>query len=232
MVLILLIATLFILPLILHAPQPESLREINTDNALQRAGSVSGTLLIGIALIATAAATFNAGGYDIAPQLQRLVALSPNAVIKQGRHYQIFSSALVHVNVVHLTGNLIMLALLSVYERRVGHGRFLMVFVVSALTSSLADLALLPDDAMSMGASGGICGLAAGFFLDHDEVTKPDWAKGLAGVLILVVFYSFAASLTVDGGIARVNWAAHIWGAVGGALYIRFIARRATERAT
>jgi membrane associated rhomboid family serine protease len=195
-------------------------------------GSVAATLSIGIALIATAAMTFNPNGYDLAPQMQRLLALNPTDVIQHGRYYQLFSSALVHLNIVHLAGNLLLLALLSVYERRVGHARFIIVFIVSALVSSLIDLALLPAGAVSMGASGGICGLAAGFFLDHDEVTKADWVKGLAGVLMLVTFYSFAASASSDHGVVQMNWAAHIWGAMGGAFYIRFVATRPIRHTT
>lgn len=231
MVLISLIAAAFVLPLLLHAPQPESLREINTDSALQRIGSIIGTLAIGIVLIAMAAATFDAYGYSITPRMERLVGLSPNGVIKQGRYYQLLTSTLVHVNVVHLVSNLLTLALLSVYERHVGYKRFIIVFAVAALISSLVDLLLLPNDAISMGASGGICGLAAGFFLDHDEVTRADWLKGLVGVLTLVAIYSFAAAIATDGEAAKVNWVAHVWGAVGGALYIRLFGRRTTTSA-
>jgi rhomboid protease GluP len=224
------VAAAFILPLVFYSPEPDSLRDVVAETAFERIGSVIGTLAIGIALIVIAAVTFDAHGFGITPRMEQIVGLNPNSVIKQGRYYQVLTSALVHINVIHLVGNLLTLALLSVYERRVGYRRFVAVFVVAALISSLTDLILLPDGVVSMGASGGICGLAAGYFLDHEEVTKTDWVKGLAVVLILVAIYSFAAMITTEKQVGSVNWVAHLWGALGGALYIRVFTRASVPK--
>src|SRR5262245_53598014 len=108
------------LPLVFYALEPHSLREVAKHTPLDRVGSVIGTLSIGISLIAVAAVTFDANGVAMMSSMEHVVGLSRDGVLKQGRYFQILSSSVVHVNVVHLISNLATLALLSVYERRVG----------------------------------------------------------------------------------------------------------------
>ncbi|GEM_PF-1991887 len=226
MIVLAILLTAFVLPLVVYAPEPESLRDVEKPKLTQRVKAAAGTLALGIALIVIASATFTPNGLAIDSMMEEIFGLSRDGVLVKGRVFQLITSSFIHINLFHLASNLFALMLLAVYERRVGYRRLLVVFLIASFVSSLGDLLLLPSDVVSMGASAGICGIAAAYFLDYEETTGLDWIKGVVVVLILVGLYSFADTATAERLIGRVNWAAHLSGAFAGAAYVRVFPKR------
>jgi rhomboid protease GluP len=220
MVLILLLLA-FALPLICYSPEPENLRETKRPDIKERLTRRCGTLLLGTVLIAIAACTFDLNQLKITPSSEALLALSRHGVFDDGRAYQIVTSNFVHINLLHLISNLSLLMLLSLYEWRVGIARFFAVFFFAAIVSSLIDLVAFPAQAVFLGASGGICGLAAAYFVDHENVSRKEWGIGIAMMLLLVALYSFIGKDDEAKLGASINWLAHLSGALAGGIYVR-----------
>jgi membrane associated rhomboid family serine protease len=216
----------FVLPLVLHAPQSESLRDAMRPELAQRLRSRIGTLSLGFLLIGFAAFTFRGNALSIEPRFAEILALSRYGIFEKGWVFQLLTNGFVHINFFHLASNLLVLMLLSAYEWRVGVRRYLAVFLVGTVGSSVIDLAFMPADTLSMGASAGICALAAAYFLDHEDISRKDWAIGVLFVLALVGAYSFVGvhDSDLDGG--AVNWTAHMSGAALGAIYVRMLRDR------
>lgn len=209
----------FVLPLALHSPEPESLRSAARPSLAQRLRGRAGTLLLGLALIALAAVTFAEGSMTIDPELEARFALSRSGVIEEGRFLQLVTSNFLHVNLLHLVSNLAVLMLLSVYEWRVGALRYLSVFAVAAIGSSVIELPFMQNGTVALGASAGICGLAAAYFLDYRDLLRKEWTIGIVAVLALVALYSFTGQHETP--TISVDWMSHLAGALVGGVYVR-----------
>jgi membrane associated rhomboid family serine protease len=211
----------FVLPLAIHSPESESLHDVTRPSLAQKLRSRFGTLLLGTLLIALAAITFGANQLSIDPKLAALFGLSRYGVFERGWVFQLVTGNLIHINLFHLIANLSVLMLLSAYEWRVGIRRYMGVFLIAAIMSSVIDLFLMNENTVSMGASAGICGLAAAYFVDHRDTSRKEWVIGILSVLALVGVYSFLGN--VDAGKAgyTVNWIAHVSGALVGGSYVR-----------
>lgn len=210
----------FLLPLALHSPESESLRSATRLDLVQRLRRRAGTLLLGLVLLALAAVTFVKDGLVIDRSFEAVFALSRSGVFEEGRLFQLVTSNFLHVNLLHLVSNLGVLMLLSVYEWRVGAVRYLSVFAVAAIGSSVIELPLMQDDTVALGASAGICGLAAAYFLDYPDLSRKEWMAGIATVLGLVALYSFAGQYETSG--ITIDWQSHLAGALVGGVYVRF----------
>jgi len=224
MTVLMLLLLAFALPLIWYSPEPENLREKKRPDLKERVTHRCGTLLLGTVLIAVAASTFDLNALKITPSSEALLALSRQGVFDGGRVYQLVTSNFVHINLLHLIGNLSLLMLLSLYEWRVGIARYFAVYFFAAIVSSLIDLAAFPAQAVFLGASGGICGLAAAYFVDHENVSRKEWGIGIAVVLLLVALYSFVGKADEAKLGASINWLAHLSGALAGGIYVRLAA--------
>lgn len=74
--------------------------------------------------------------------------------------YRVFTNIFIHADFVHFLGNILGLGLSSLYERRVGAKRFLLVLFISFMVSNLSIL-FYSGDVVESGMSGGIFGLGA-----------------------------------------------------------------------
>ena len=93
-----------------------------------------------------------------------------------------------------------------------------MVFALSAVAVSIAAVFLIRTDVVSMGASGGIAGLACGYFLDHGRLRDKEFAHAVFSVLFIVVIFSLYDN---DGtGVYALNWILHSIGAITAGIYI------------
>jgi len=139
--------------------------------------------------------------------------------------FQFFTNTFVHLNIIHLLSNLSFIGLLSVYERRVGLKRFLMVVLVSGLFSSLSILFYDVNNTTS-GISGVTFGLGAVFFTDEKNLTYKDWLYALVSFLILALmlsfqdFYEMQKMQNID---FKVDYIGHFLGALGAILYTRLV---------
>lgn len=213
----------FALPLVLYAPQPESLHLVPQTGIKRKVRSCAGTLTLGLLLIFIAAALFDES-FALNPEFIPLYSLSRRGIFENGFVFQLLTANLLHIDLFHLVTNLSVLVLLSAYERRVGWRRFTAVFWISAVISSATDLMLPQRQGQFMGASGGLCGLAAGYFLDYSDLSLPDWIKGLLIVLFIVGFYSYLGPVIKDDWTGEIDHGAHFAGVCAGAAYIYLVA--------
>ena len=77
------------------------------------------------------------------------------------------------------------------YERDVGGKRFLIVFLLSGIVSSVSVL-LVSEDVISAGASAGLLGMGAAYFLDNPALTTKDYIIGI----VITPFPSFKFSIS------------------------------------
>lgn len=151
-------------------------------------------------------------------------------MIDDGQWWRLITSAFVHLSFLHLGFNAYALwALGPACERFYGRARFVIIYLGSAILSSLASLAY--TQAPSGGASGAVFGLLGAllvFGVKYRDVLPPRVARALTlGMLPWVVLnlgIGFFSALPIDN-------AAHIGGLVsGGLLALGLRARLAPPR--
>jgi membrane associated rhomboid family serine protease len=144
----------------------------------------------------------------------------------------IFTSMFLHAGIAHLIGNM---AFLIVFgdniEDAMGHGRFILFYLVCGLAASLAHVVASPASATPVvGASGAVSGILGAYIVLHPK----------ASVRFLVFFVPIKLNawvclglwfalqiLMAASGQSGVAWWAHIGGFVVGAGLIFIVRRRA-----
>jgi rhomboid protease GluP len=157
----------------------------------------------------------------LAPSIQTLVALgglNKTLVLQSGEWYRIFSSTLLHADVVHLAMNGFCLFLAGVMlENIAGRRWFFALFVVGGVGGGLMSLALNPESVVSVGASGAIMGLLAAAFVCGFRYPPGALRAQIHRTSLQILIPSllpFAVSRT--GG--HIDFAGHFGGALIGAL--------------
>ncbi len=153
--------------------------------------------------------------------LDDLGAQNANAIWR-GEWWRLLTAIFLHAGPLHLLVNGFSLYNLGLaIEPTLGARRFLLLFFVSGLVSSLATLVFV-QDRLSVGASGAVFGLAG--LLLADELTRrrmyrrialdggPRWRPRMSIIPILVL------NLAIGVIIPIVNNYAHVGGLVGGFL--------------
>ncbi len=129
--------------------------------------------------------------------------------VAHGEWWRLLTSAFLHYGPFHLLLNMLALWWFgSLLERRIGSGRYLLLYLVSGLAGSAGALLLDPTVA-TVGASGAIFGiLGAGLVM---EQFQRDYVFGgsALGVIVLNLVFTFSISNISIGG--------HIGGLIGGA---------------
>src|SRR6058998_2706858 len=85
-----------------------------------------------------------------------------NCLVMQGWVWMLFTSLFLHLNILHLGGNLLFLLIFgTALEEKVSRQRWLVVFLASGISGNVAFLALGPllGSDIGLGASGAIYGL-------------------------------------------------------------------------
>lgn len=122
--------------------------------------------------------------------------------------WRLLTGAFLHGSFLHIAFNMyVLFALGPTLERVLGHGRYLLLYIVAALGGSVASYAFSDFQTVSVGASGAIFGLmgalvVAGRRLRYD----------IKQVVILLVI-NFVIGFIAPG----VDWRAHLGGLLTGA---------------
>ena len=161
------------------------------------------------------------GGLPVGPGMDlhhfSLVAaggMSRDLVFERGEWWRIFTAPLLHANLSHIVGNvLVMLFAAITLERLMGRAWLAATFVVSAIGGSIGSLLMNPSATVTVGASGAIMGLLAMVlasslhFASHANAARLRW---IAFRLMIPSLIPFAGSNTDYNG--------HLGGAVAGGL--------------
>ena len=153
----------------------------------------------------------------------------------------IFTSMFLHGGWMHLIGNMLYLHIFGDnVEDRLGHLRFLLLYVLSGLAAGLAQIAINPDSPLPMvGASGAIAGVTGAYFLffPHARVVTlvPVFVflqiVEIPAVFFLLFWFAFQlllgiGSLGMDTAGGGVAFWAHIGGFIAGMVLGPMLARR------
>jgi membrane associated rhomboid family serine protease len=146
-------------------------------------------------------------GGDIIPGL--VDPSLPTIGVAEGEWWRLISAAFLHYGPLHLGMNMLVLWFIGPpLEEYFGHGRYLLVYVVSGLAGSAGALIWSPN-ALTVGASGAIWGImGAALVLEARRI----WVFG-GQAMGLVVF-----NLLITFLIPGVSIGGHIGGLVGGGL--------------
>ena len=138
----------------------------------------------------------------------RSYAMQPLAIGIADEWYRLFTSMFLHGSILHILFNMYVLIVLGpTLERILGHGRFLLLFVLSGLGGSIVSYWLSEPTTFSVGASGAIFGLM-GALLVAGRRLRFD----VTMVLVLI-----AINLAIGFIFSGIDWRAHLGGLVTGA---------------
>jgi len=141
-----------------------------------------------------------------------------NSFVLNGGYWQLFTAMFVHVNIVHLLGNMFFLLIFGLRaEELFAIREYLLVYFVSGLAGNLLTL-LFDPSLVSAGASGAIFGLfgACTIYI----------RRAIGQSIIGALLYSFFL-LMISAG-QNVNYLAHLGGLVVGLIigYVRATTRK------
>jgi membrane associated rhomboid family serine protease len=177
--------------------------------SFEGAGAKVTKLLIGINVAVYIAELAQGGGvYGVDSTIyQKGVLYAP--FIADGDYWRLITAAFLHYGPFHLLLNMLGLYWFgSLLERRIGSGRFLLLYLVSGLAGSAGALVISPTNP-TVGASGAIFGiLGAGLVLEQQR----DYVFGgsALGIIVanLILTFAWSGNISVGG---------HIGGLIGGA---------------
>lgn len=171
-------------------------------------------ILIGINLLLFLLMYIFGAGSENINTLLKFGALSKPHIMINNEYYRIFTSAFLHIGFIHLLFNMYALnALGNQVENYFGKKKYLIIYFVSILTSSLLSLIITPMGIISAGASGAIFGLFGAllyFGYNYRAYFGNVILKQLLPIIIINLFIGFMSQ--------GINNAAHIGGLFGGFL--------------
>jgi rhomboid protease GluP len=139
----------------------------------------------------------------------------PAAIVHQGQWWRLITPIVLHAGLMHLVVNGISLYFVGVlYERCVGPGRLLYVYLLAGLGGSVASLAFSPD--LAVGASGAIFGIFGGlgvYFFRHRALFGR-----ISRTLVSQVLVLSALNLLLPNVVSAIDGWAHAGGLVAGIL--------------
>jgi membrane associated rhomboid family serine protease len=155
------------------------------------------------------------------PSLKEKLLFDPQRILRHKEWYRIFSSALVHLDLMHLCFNLVALySFGDMVERRFGPSVLLFIFISSVLGGSLLSLFLHRRESYSaLGASGGVCGVmfAAIFLVPGTNVQEFFLPVSVPGPVFAAI-YLIATYIALRGRRGNIGHDAHFGGAIVGLL--------------
>ncbi len=167
------------------------------------------------------------GVSPIAPRSVDLLALGGNFLpATLAEPWRLFSAMFLHAGILHIGFNLWALRDMGgIAERFYGHQQFLVIYLFAGLFGSLASLFFSASQAVSVGASGAIFGVAgailAAIFTKHEKL-PPALVGRMRTSMLVFVGYSLFMGFTVS----FIDNSAHIGGLVSGFMLAWIMAER------
>lgn len=131
------------------------------------------------------------------------------AEVSSGEYWRLVTAAFLHGSLIHIATNMISLYLLGLpLERMLGRGRFLTIYLLSLLGSSVSVMLFSPAFSPTIGASGAIYGLMGALV-----VTFKRFGFDLRQLLVVV-----ALNVYITFQVPGISWQGHLGGLVVGAI--------------
>lgn len=153
-----------------------------------------------------------AGGLFRENQISQFVAdfalFGPS--VADGEWYRLVTSAFLHAGLIHLGFNMFLLLILGrLLEPSLGTPRFLALYFASLLAGSFGALLVEPN-AVTVGASGAVFGLAGAVFI----IARGRGMDALAGEIGFLILFNLLFSFIAP----RISVGGHLGGLAGGIL--------------
>lgn len=135
-------------------------------------------------------------------------------LVKNGEIYRLLTCAFLHVGLIHLVVNMYSLRVIGPsVEGLIGKGKFVFIYLISAISASLMSLVFVGSNIVSVGASGAIFGLMGAllYFGYHYRLYLNDAIKTQ---IIPVILFNLIIGFMMPG----IDNGAHIGGLIGGYL--------------
>lgn len=135
-------------------------------------------------------------------------------LVKNGEIYRLLTCAFLHVGLIHLVVNMYSLRVIGPsVEGLIGKGKFVFIYLISAISASLMSLVFVDSNIVSVGASGAIFGLLGAllYFGYHYRLYLNDAIKTQ---IIPVILFNLIIGFMMPG----IDNGAHIGGLIGGYL--------------
>lgn len=171
-------------------------------------------VLIGLNILMFVLMYIFGSGSEHIGTLLKFGALSKYHIIMNNEYYRIFTSAFLHIGFLHLFLNLYALKVMGTQvENYFGKTKYLIIYFVSILISSLLSLVIVPTEIISAGASGAIFGLF-GALLYFGYNYRAYFGNVILKQLLPIIVINLVVGFVSQG----VNNAAHVGGLLGGFL--------------
>jgi membrane associated rhomboid family serine protease len=155
----------------------------------------------------------------------------PSSIVLVPAPVTVLTSMFLHGGWLHLAGNMLYLWIFGDnVEDELGHGRFLMFYLLCGIVAALVQAAAAPtSDIPTVGASGAIAGVLGAYLVRHPfaRVTVLAFvvlielpALVVIGGWIVLQFMNGVLDQGGEGPAGNVAWWAHIGGFAAGALLI------------
>ena len=147
-----------------------------------------------------------------------------NALIRAGQIWRLLTPALLHASIPHILFNMYALLVIGVgLERYFGHGRYFLLYVLTAFTGNV--LSFLLSSGYSIGASTAIFGLigAEGIFLYQNRKLLGRQFGSAIGNVIFIIAINLVIDFVPGSGI---DYWGHIGGLLGGLIFTWFAGPR------
>lgn len=131
-------------------------------------------------------------------------------LVAEGEWYRLVTSGFLHAGIIHLGFNMFLLLILGrLLEPALGTPRFLVLYFASLLAGSFGALVVEPN-ALTVGASGAVYGLAGATFV----IARGRGMEALAGQIGFLIVFNLIFSFVVP----RISVGGHIGGLIGGVI--------------
>jgi membrane associated rhomboid family serine protease len=133
----------------------------------------------------------------------------------------------------HLIGNMLFLWVFGDnVEDALGHGRFLVFYLICGVAAALSHAAMLPESSDALiGASGAVSGVIAAYLMLHPRVGV--WVLAfkflplkITAALALGIWIALQVVMVMLPQVGPTAWWAHIGGLITGAILILVMRRR------
>jgi membrane associated rhomboid family serine protease len=216
--------------LVFLKPAPTSLHD-TPDTRLQSVKKIKGSLSLGLGLILIFAITNDMQNGKLGTDVYLEYALDNYEKSIAEWAKQLLGHSFLHFDFMHLASNVVGIGLASLYERRVGTGRFLIIYAIGCFVSALS-VFTYSGLTSSVGASGGLFALAGAYFVDFGKLTLKQWITGLAiCIIVLVAFslYGVVRDTSSNESPISVDYIAHAIGAVSAIIFVALRPRRGAQ---
>jgi membrane associated rhomboid family serine protease len=130
--------------------------------------------------------------------------------VAEGELYRLVTSGFLHASLLHIGFNMLLLYFLGrLLEPALGTSRFVALYFASLLAGSLGAL-LLDPNALTLGASGAVFGLAGATFV----IARGRGMDAIASEIGFLIVFNLVISFTVS----NISIGGHLGGLVGGVI--------------